>query len=183
MDLQDFLYSLARRNANDDITLKNMGKMASTKQQLKELKTQTICICIYIGMYCNILWTPFTDMVQVKSQHGQVIKPIMMCRMTYLSTQNLNGCTIKVWEWMSNFAPHVTRCMINYPCWDLNQYVLVIWDLDLQVRRSDWNRTMGYHYDSPRGLLTPFTVKPVYNDHLMGYFSAFWSTFRWPRAT
>ena len=27
------------------------------------------------------------------------------------------------------------------------------------------------------------TVKPVYNDHLMGYFSAVWSSFRWPRAT
>ena len=26
-------------------------------------------------------------------------------------------------------------------------------------------------------------VKPVYNDHLMGYFSAFWSSARWPRAT
>ena len=27
------------------------------------------------------------------------------------------------------------------------------------------------------------TVKPVYNDHLMVYFSAFWSSSRWPRAT
>ena len=27
------------------------------------------------------------------------------------------------------------------------------------------------------------TVKPVYNDHLMGYFSVFWSSSRWPRAT
>ena len=27
------------------------------------------------------------------------------------------------------------------------------------------------------------TVKPVYNDHLMGYFSAIWSSSRWPRAT
>ena len=27
------------------------------------------------------------------------------------------------------------------------------------------------------------TVKPVYNDHLMGYISAFWSSSRWPRAT
>ena len=27
------------------------------------------------------------------------------------------------------------------------------------------------------------TVKPVYSDHLMGYFSAFWSSSRWPRAT
>ena len=31
---------------------------------------------------------------------------------------------------------------------------------------------------------TPFTtVKPVYNDHLMGYFSAFWASSRWPAAT
>ena len=27
------------------------------------------------------------------------------------------------------------------------------------------------------------TVKPVYNDHLMGYFSAFWSLTRWPKST
>ena len=27
------------------------------------------------------------------------------------------------------------------------------------------------------------TMKPVYNDHLMGYFSAFWSSSRWPTAT
>ena len=27
------------------------------------------------------------------------------------------------------------------------------------------------------------TVKPVYKDHPIGYFSAFWSSYRWPRAT
>ena len=27
------------------------------------------------------------------------------------------------------------------------------------------------------------TVKPVYNDHLLGYFSAFWSSSRWPLAS
>ena len=27
------------------------------------------------------------------------------------------------------------------------------------------------------------TVIPVYNDHKMGYVSAFWSPSRWPRAT
>ena len=27
------------------------------------------------------------------------------------------------------------------------------------------------------------TMKPVYNDRLMGYFSAFWSSSRWPLAT
>ena len=30
---------------------------------------------------------------------------------------------------------------------------------------------------------TAITVKPVYNDHLMEYFSASWSSSRWPRAT
>ena len=28
-----------------------------------------------------------------------------------------------------------------------------------------------------------YTVKPVYNDHLMGYLSALWSSSRWARAT
>ena len=36
---------------------------------------------------------------------------------------------------------------------------------------SQWPRTLAY------------TVKPVYNDHLMGYLSAFWSSSRWPLAT
>ena len=31
--------------------------------------------------------------------------------------------------------------------------------------------------------LESYTVKPVYNDHLMGHLSAFWSSCRWPRAT
>ena len=40
--------------------------------------------------------------------------------------------------------------------------------------------TMALHH-SP--WLSVYTVKPVYNDHLMGYFSAFYSSSRWPRAT
>ena len=35
----------------------------------------------------------------------------------------------------------------------------------------------------PAGIAILPTVKPVYNDHLMGYFSASWSSSRWPRAT
>ena len=44
----------------------------------------------------------------------------------------------------------------------------------------------GNHVSSVTGNLSSTyhgTVKPVYNDHLMGYFSAFWSSFRWPLAT
>ena len=29
---------------------------------------------------------------------------------------NFNGCTVEVWEWISNFIPHFT--VITYPCWD-----------------------------------------------------------------
>ena len=32
-------------------------------------------------------------------------------------------------------------------------------------------------------LVNQKVYKPVYSDHLMGYFSAFWSSSRWPRAT
>ena len=38
-----------------------------------------------------------------------------------------------------------------------------------------------HRYATLSGLL--HTVKPVYNDHLMGYLSAFWSSSRWPRPT
>ena len=38
------------------------------------------------------------------------------------------------------------------------------------------NEMLLFHYFSR-------TVKPGYNYHLMGYFSAFWSSSRWPRAT
>ena len=51
------------------------------------------------------------------------------------------------------------------------------------VERADKNE-QGYFSDSPGGISSHvYTVKPVYNDHLMGYFSAFWSSSRWPRAT
>ena len=33
---------------------------------------------------------------------------------------NLNGCTVGVWEWISNFIPHFTGHMFTYPSWDLN---------------------------------------------------------------
>ena len=31
---------------------------------------------------------------------------------------NFNGCTVEVWEWISNLIPHITRHVIIYPCWD-----------------------------------------------------------------
>ena len=31
---------------------------------------------------------------------------------------NINGCTIEVWEWISNFIPHFTRHVTTYPYQD-----------------------------------------------------------------
>ena len=38
---------------------------------------------------------------------------------------NFNGATVEVWEWTSNFIPHLIMDFITYPCWDLRQSMLV----------------------------------------------------------
>ena len=66
---------------------------------------------------------------------------------------------------------------------------LVTKDILEQIKNCSW-KTIRYFHWQPwvfrmwihrYGLST--TVKPVYNDHLVGYFSAFWSPSRWPGAT
>ena len=37
-------------------------------------------------------------------------------RITY-PFPNFNGCTVEVWEGISNFIPHFTGYLITYPCW------------------------------------------------------------------
>ena len=31
---------------------------------------------------------------------------------------NFNGAAVEVWEWISNFIPHLTVHVITHPCWD-----------------------------------------------------------------
>ena len=31
---------------------------------------------------------------------------------------NFNGCTVEVWEWVSNFIPNFKMDVISYPCQD-----------------------------------------------------------------
>ena len=38
---------------------------------------------------------------------------------------NFNGATVEVWEWISNFSPHLIMDIITYPCRDKNQTMLV----------------------------------------------------------
>ena len=38
---------------------------------------------------------------------------------------NVNYVTVEVWECISNFIPHLTMHVVNYPCCDWNWYLLV----------------------------------------------------------
>ena len=63
-----------------------------------------------------------------------------------------------------------------------NYYMVVSWPWTISAlpALSEWSPHLSIH-----DITYPIsvTVKPVYNDHLMGYFSAFWSSSRWPLAT
>ena len=37
---------------------------------------------------------------------------------TTYPSPNLNGCTVKVWQWIIDFITHFTGHMIAYPCRD-----------------------------------------------------------------
>ena len=56
----------------------------------------------------------------------------------------------------------------------------VVESFDNKSFETEWIRSWFQEMDI---LTIVGTVKPVYNDHLMGYFSAFWGSSRWPRAT
>ena len=56
--------------------------------------------------------------------HGLTFIPALMINyihykvwgeITY-SFPNFKGCTVEVWEWISNFKPHFTGHVITYPC-------------------------------------------------------------------
>ena len=38
---------------------------------------------------------------------------------------NFKGCTVEVYEWISNVIPLFIKHVITYPCWDLSQTMFV----------------------------------------------------------
>ena len=98
------------------------------------------------------------------------------------------------------FLRGIHRLPVNSPHkvqWrgDLMLSLICVWINDwVNNREAGDLRRYRAHYDvivmftSILFVISPslytYTVKPVYNDHLLGYFSAFWgSSARWPRAT
>ena len=97
---------------------------------------------------------------------------------------------------------YFNTCRINVPI--IYYLILKLWEDLYQHHSSNINKVYGLQIcvclmSSRKTLLTTFssntslvggdlhknpdTVKPVYNDHLFGYFFAFWSSSWWPRAT
>ena len=61
----------------------------------------------------------------------------MKSEITYPFT-NFNGCTVEVWEWISNFIPHFTGHVITYPCRYLSLCLCVLSFLGYVQLLKDW---------------------------------------------
>ena len=67
-------------------------------------------------------------------------------------------------------------------------YLLIVWFVCMLAKfrkggwisfqKKNWDRCDMAQWIDWTFWDVPYTVKPVYNDHLMGYFSAFWSSSR-----
>ena len=67
---------------------------------------------------------------------------------------NVNGETVEVWEWMSNFTPHIIRQAITYARWDLCKSILV---KGLLVYLSKSATSVDVPGHCPVGLASPGT--------------------------
>ena len=59
-------------------------------------------------------------------------------------SQNFNGATVEVWEWISNFITHFAGHVITYPYWDWNEFMLVKGAPDNQA----WGKRDAEHLSS-----------------------------------
>ena len=80
-------------------------------------------------------------------------------------------------------VPKISGIKIGFhmALWKLQPYLP--WTNELNIPRKHLGQSFLMSRSGDWGWPALNTVKPVYNDHLMGYFSAFWSSSRWPRAT
>ena len=109
-----------------------------------------------------------------------IIKPEVLISSHCYETMVCAVCLVMFLWWMIKLITTIdwngAECMkINLPTlairsWYINICTRFYWHDD--IVSSKW-----FHVSYV------VTVRPVYNDHLMGYFSAFWSSSRWPRAT
>ena len=59
---------------------------------------------------------PFTKMDYIKPNMDKLFIHYKVWDEINYPFPKFNGCTIEVWEWMSNFIPDFTGHVIIYPC-------------------------------------------------------------------
>ena len=57
---------------------------------------------------------------------------------------NFNGCTVELWEWISNFIPHFIMRLISYP----TQFWRIWVKIHSMNRPGNTDVTMYYHWSS-----------------------------------
>ena len=142
-------------SAMTTIAIKCSNKMAVTSQKAKRESTRVEwinwtgitasyirhSIMIYSSrqqLLCMSTCSPFY-------WHGLTLIPAWICNHIHYKMWdeinypflNFNGATVEVWEWISNFIPHITGHVITYPCWDLSYTMLV----KVATGRNDANDT------------------------------------------
>ena len=70
---------------------------------------------VYISLH-TVIWGPFYKH-GLKSTLAWINKYIHYKMWNEISypVSNLNGCTVEVWEWISDFIPHLTVHLITHP--------------------------------------------------------------------
>ena len=79
------------------------------------------------------------------------------------------------WAWTGSWTNNPTA--VGLRCHDAHVIMKAKSDRSICFQTPEKSHHSCGTEETRRGI----TVKPVYNDHLMGYFPAFWSTSRWPR--
>ena len=73
---------------------------------------------------------------------------------------NFNGCTVEVWEWISNFIPKVIMGLITYPCWYYNSIQVSkrgLWSIYKSTDIMLAGTKPVYHIKIPVTFLLPIT--------------------------
>ena len=127
--------------------------------------------------------TPVSEWVALKETEAETER-VLRCHNIHawftVSCFNPLWFSDAIWRHRSRWA-HVMSTCLTTPSHHMNQCWLLI--KAVPWHSLEGNFTMSVPVTVQCNAPESYTVKPVYNDHLMGYFSASWSSSRWPRAT
>ena len=98
---------------------KNDWHQTTKKYSKNHVQNDTCCLAAITGTTILITWGSFY-------QHGLTLISAWISNYIHYKVwdgiiypfRNFNGCTVEVWEWISNFIPHFTRYVNIYPFWD-----------------------------------------------------------------